>query len=121
MFIGIQNNIPCFISDSKEELENLSCVCLDEIQEVEFAQMYNGTIYLDLSELISAKEEFVRSIRNNYLEKFIDAIVSNPLRWEAMPEDERQIYINYRQYLLDYTKQENWFESLPKTLAEWQS
>ena len=119
MFIGIQNNISCFVGKTKTELENLPCVCLDEIKEVEFAQMYNGKIYLSVDDLLVAKQDFIRSIRNVYLEKYIDAIVSNPLRWNDMSEDEKAIYINYRQYLLDYTKQEGWYEALPKTLEDW--
>jgi hypothetical protein len=119
MFIGVQNNIPCFIKATKQELENLPCVSLDEIREVEFAEMYNGKIYLDADELILAKKDFVRSLRNSYLEKYLDPIISNPLRWADMPDSEKQVYIDYRQYLLNYTAQENWYNTTPKTLTEW--
>jgi len=121
MFIGIQNNIPCFVAQTADELKNLSCVKLDEIRPVEYAQMYNGKIYLQQADLIQAKEEFMRSIRNSFLEKYVDGVVSNPLRWNAMSDDEKGVYINYRQYLLDYTKTENWYETQPKTLAEYQA
>lgn len=119
MFIGIQNNIPCFVGKTHAELENLQCVHLDEIRQVDFAQMYNGKIYLNETDLIVAKQDFIRSIRNSFLEQYVDAVVSNPLRWEQMVDDEKSIYINYRQYLLDYTKQDNWYESSPKTLDAW--
>ena len=119
MFIGIQNNIPCFVAKTKKELEELFCVHLDEIKKVDFAQMYNGKIYLNEIDLIDAKQDFIRSIRNSFLEKYVDAIVSNPLRWNDMSEDEKSVYINYRQYLLDYTKQDNWYDAFPKTLDVW--
>lgn len=65
------------------------------------------------------KQNRVREIRNSYLEQFIDPVASNALRWADMSEEEKQIYIDYRRYLLDFTEQENWWESNPLTLEEW--
>jgi len=36
-----------------------------------------------------------------------------------MSEDEKQVYIDYRRYLLDYTEREDWYKTNPKTLEEW--
>lgn len=68
---------------------------------------------------IEYKQNRGREIRNSYLEQFIDPVASNALRWADMSEEEKQIYIDYRRYLLDFTEQENWWESNPLTLEEW--
>ena len=119
MFIGLQNGNACFISESKEELQNLPCVVLDEIKEVDFAEIYNGVIYTTEEDLLIAKQDYVRGIRDKYLVEYVDGAVSNPLRWADMSQELKDIYMNYRKYLLDYTETENWWENLPKTLDEW--
>ena len=68
---------------------------------------------------IEYKQNRVREIRNSYLEQYVDPVVSNPLRWADMSEEEKQKYADYRRYLLDYTTGENWWESNPKTFDEW--
>lgn len=68
---------------------------------------------------IESEQNRVRSIRNSYLEQFVDPVVSNALRWADMSEEEKQKYADYRHYLLDFTTQENWWESNPLTLEEW--
>lgn len=119
MYIGIQNNKPVFVGKTKKELENLDFVILDEIKKVDFAKMYNGVIYTEEEELKTAKQDFVRSVRNEYLVKYVDGAVSNPLRWADMSQELKDMYTNYRLYLLDYTEQEDWWEQNPKTLDEW--
>lgn len=119
MYVGYQNNKACFIGQSEEELENLPCVIFDKIEEINFAQMYNGVIYTTEQDLQNAKRTYVRQIRDDYLVKYIDTVVSNPLRWSDMSEEEQSVYQNYRRYLLDYTQTENWFENLPLTFDEW--
>ena len=119
MFVGYQKNNPCFIVETQEELENVSCVVLDKIEEVPFAEMNNGVIYLDENALTSAKQDFVRSVRNSYLVEYVDGAVSNPLRWTDMSQELKDMYTNYRQYLLNYTETENWWEQNPLTLDEW--
>ena len=118
MFVGYQKDLPVFIGQTEEELKNIPYVVLDEIKEVSFAEMYNGVIYMSAEELTTAKQEYVRSIRNNYLVEYVDGAVSNPLRWADMSQELKDMYTNYRQYLLDYTKQENWWESNPLTFEE---
>lgn len=68
---------------------------------------------------IEYKQNHVREIRNGYLVSYVDPVVSNPLRWADMTEEERQKYADYRHYLLDYTQGENWWENNPKTFDEW--
>lgn len=45
----------------------------------------------------------VRQKRKSIFENFIDPIVSNPLRWNEITENERQILISYRNNLLNLT------------------
>ena len=70
---------------------------------------------------IEYKQNTTREIRNSYLSQYIDPIVSNPLRWADMSDTEKQVYVDYRRYLLDYTEQENWWENYPKTIDEWKN
>jgi len=119
MFVGIQSNKPVFIGKTKKELESLTFITFDEIKKVKFAELYNGVIYLSEEDLIEAQKTFVRKIRNNYLENYVDGAISNPLRWADMSQELKDMYTNYRQYLLDYTETNNWWEQLPLTLDEW--
>lgn len=70
---------------------------------------------------VEEKQEQMRAIRNMYLEQFVDPVVSNPLRWADLTAEEQQVFADYRRYLLDYTKGENWWEQAPKTLEEWKN
>lgn len=119
MFVGYQNNLSAFIRETLEELENIPQVTFDRIEEVDFAEMYNGVVYLSDEDLIHAEQDSIRSVRNNYLVEYVDGAVSNPLRWAEMSQDLKDMYTNYRQYLLDYTNTENWWEQNPLTLDEW--
>lgn len=118
-YIGYQNDLIAFMADTREELENLPCVELTEIKEVEFAESYNGVIYIDPAELQVAQETAVRAVRNQYLVEYVDAVVSNPLRWADMSADEQAQITDYRRYLLDYTTTEKWYEQNPLTFDEW--
>ena len=119
MFVGYQNNVACFIGQTEDELKNLPCVVLDKIEEVEFAEMYNGNIYLSEESLILAKQDFVRGVRNSYLEQYVDPVASNPLRWADMTEAEQNEIKDYRTYLLGYTDGENWWEQYPMPFYVW--
>ena len=66
---------------------------------------------------IEEKQNQIRSVRNQYLsdtDKFM--IVDFP-----SSKEEKANYKSYRQYLRDYTEQESWWESNPKTFEEWKS
>ena len=85
-------------------------------QEVE--QAWNGDWYLSgysPEKPQEEKEKEVRAVRNQYLadtDKYM--IIDFPIS-----EEEREEYKAYRQYLRDYTKQENWWEQNPLTFDEW--
>ena len=81
-------------------------------------QAYNGQWYLVgyvPQEPIEDKQKEVRAIRNDYLSKYdFTQLVDAPFT-----EQEKEKYAQYRQYLRDYTNQENWWEQNPLTFEEW--
>lgn len=89
MFIGYQNNIASFVSETRAELENLSCVTLDKIKEVEFAELFNGAIYLDKEELLQVKTKEIEAIRRDLYIAEVDPITAhiNRLRDEEITQD----------------------------------
>lgn len=64
--------------------------------------------------VVSAKIS-VRNVRNEYL-KDTDKFVSVPDF--PITEEEKNKYIEYRQYLRDYTKLEDWWKQEPKKFEE---
>ena len=120
MFLGMQGDLIALISESREFLENLGYMEFTEIVETDQpVEMVNGTYYVGDESIISAKQNAVREHRNYLLKTEVDPIVTNPLRWADMSEEEKQQYTDYRRYLLDYTTTENWWEQDPKTFVEW--
>ena len=89
MFIGYQNNITSFVSETREELEKLPCVTLDKIEEVEFAELFNGAIYLDKEELLQVKTKEIEAIRRDLYIAEVDPITAhiNRLRDEELTQD----------------------------------
>ena len=59
-----------------------------------------------------------RSGENTLLLKYVDPY-QLVIRWEELSEEDKLSIKNYRQYLLDYTKEENWWKQNPKTYDEW--
>lgn len=89
--------------------------------EMDVEQAYNGSWYLEgyaPEKPIEEKQAEVRAVRNSYLEKYVDP-KQLVLVWEGMSVDERNIYSDYRRYLLDYTDNEDWYLSNPMTLDEY--
>ena len=67
---------------------------------------------------VEVKSEKVRAVRNSYLVKYVDP-KQLFLVWNSLTDAEKADYTSYRTYLLDYTKQPEWYEHSPKTLEEW--
>lgn len=91
----------------------------NEHQVSDFVQCDGEYLLRQDPRAIESEKARVRSIRDSYLVEFVDPVVSNPLRWADMTEEEKQRYADYRRYLLDFTTQENWWEGIPKTLEQW--
>lgn len=68
---------------------------------------------------IEYEQNRIREIRNSYLVEFVDPVVSNPLRWGEMTDEEKQQYADYRRYLLDFTTQEDWWKKSPLDWENW--
>lgn len=86
-------------------------------------QAYNGGWYVkgyapvepELTE--DEKKNIVRTIRNSYLQQYdFTQLPDAPFTAE-----EKAQYADYRQYLRDYTKTEEWWLENPKTFEEWKN
>lgn len=119
MFLGYQNDLVAFVSNTKKELENLNYIHFTKIEQTqEPVEMVCGSYYIGENNIKEAKEKDVRNYRNHLLETEVDPVVSNPLRWNDMSEYNKTNYQEYRTYLLDWTENEGWWESKPKTFDE---
>lgn len=119
MFLGYQGELLSLVADTREELENSSCITFDKIEETdEQVENVYGSYYIGEDNIIKAKQKHVRDYRNALLNKYVDPIISNILRWEEMSEYEKTCIKNYRTYLLDYTEKDNWWEELPITFDD---
>ena len=88
-------------------------------QEVE--QAYDGSWYLlgyAPEKPIEKLQAEVRAVRNQYLETYVDP-KQLVMVWDSLSADDKKLYKDYRQYLLDYPQTEGWYEQNPLTLDEW--
>jgi acetyl-CoA acetyltransferase len=67
------------------------------------------------------KQKSVRAVREQYFIEYVDWYQSKPLLWDEMTEEEKQDIADYRHYLMDYTKQEDWWEQNPLNFEEWKN
>ena len=78
---------------------------------------YDGGLYYedDLPEKPrELKEKEIRAVRNQYLADTDKYMIAD----FPISEEKRGQYSAYRQYLRDYTKQENWWENPPETFEK---
>ena len=102
MFLGYQNDLIAVAAKTKEEVENSVGIKFTKIEETqEPVELVCGTYYIGNENIQKAKEKDVREYRNYLLQKEIDPVVSNPLRWESLSEYDKNNYKEYREYLLD--------------------
>jgi len=120
MFLGMQKNIIAYVGKTREEVENAPCRVFTNIVKTEEPVEYVcGDYYVGSNNILKAKQEHVRKYRNLLLEIDVDPVVSNPLRWNDMTEEDKNKYIEYRRYLLDYTKEANWWKKNPLSFEEY--
>lgn len=74
----------------------------------------------DDEEKLEQKKQYIRSIRNSYLVKYVDP-KQLTLVWEELDEQQKQDYSGYRRYLLDFPQQEEWWKKVPLTFEEWKA
>jgi hypothetical protein len=58
------------------------------------------------SEIDKEVSTFMQQTRNSILFNEVDPIVSNPLRWSDLSQEQQQAWANYRKELLDLPQQE---------------
>ena len=81
-------------------------------------ELVDGQPVKSTEKIIAIKSQKVRAVRNSYLVKYVDP-KQLFLVWNSLTDAEKADYTAYRTYLLDYTKQPEWYEHSPKTLEEW--
>lgn len=111
-----------FVAESEELLKNIPCVKIDRIEKTtKQVEQIDGKFYVGADNIKTAKIKKQRNIRDYYLKTYIDSVVSNPLRWADMSDEEKQIYIDYRKYLLDITDEPKFPNIQILTLEEWKA
>ena len=107
--INETGDFPCLVHDSVEE---------DTEHTVnDYLQVNGEYVLVSSDEAIEQKKADVRSIRNQYLADTDKYMITD----FPISEEEKDNYKSYRQYLRDYTEQESWLESNPKTFEEWEN
>lgn len=67
------------------------------------------------------KAQRIRQLRDEYLQTYVDPLVTNPLRWTDLTEQEQANIKAYRQYLLDIPQQEEFPDIEVKAYEDWLS
>ena len=120
MFKALKDNKIIAINETDEfPLLNHDSIEEDTEHSVSDYMQVNGEYVLTSSdEAIEQRKADVRSVRNSYLEKYVDP-KQLVLVWNSLTADEQKEYTDYRQYLLDYPETEGWYEQNPMTFEEW--
>lgn len=124
MFYTIQNN-SILTAENEQSLSRFydNVKKLPDDYQVNKYIVENGALILNPNWEqieIENKQKTVREVRNKYLETYVDP-KQLVIRWGTLTEQEQTDLVNYRQYLLDYTKEENWWEYPPLTFEEWKN
>lgn len=93
------------------------------MEEMEVEQAYNGGWYLKgyaPEKPQEVKEQEVRGVRNQYLETYVDP-KQLVMVWNSLTAEEQELYKEYRQYLLDYPQNEDWWEENPMDFETWKA
>lgn len=119
MFKVIKDNKIIGVSENEPVLLDNYNIEEDTEHSVSDYMQVNGEYVLTSSvEAIEQKKADVRSVRNSYLEKYVDP-KQLVLVWNSLTEEEQKEYMDYRQYLLDYPETEGWYEHSPMNFEEW--
>jgi hypothetical protein len=118
----------CILNSETKEIENI--IILDTLEGfvpykegIELAPRHDGEFGWSWDEenndwakpsepelSYEEKAQFIRDKRQGLFRRYVD-IMSGP-RWDVMSEEQKQVYMNYRQALLDVTDQETFPESV---------
>ena len=103
------------------------CMVINQIEaqrkgweKLDIEVAYNGKFYISgyAPEKPDADlQKEVRAVRNQYLQQYdYTQLIDAPF-----DEQTKAQYADYRQYLRDYTNEEDWWMQNPKTYAEWKN
>lgn len=120
-----KNSVSNWINDVEAVLaEGYLPVELQDIPEDKYQVGYEvagGVIVRKLEDIpVLDRENKVRAVRNSYLEQYVDP-KQLVMVWDSLSADDKKLYADYRQYLLDYTKTKEWYLQNPMTLMEWEA
>lgn len=110
----------CVLNSSTKEIENIIMLeTLDNFvpykEGIELAPQHDGEFGWTWGEngwikplvpepTLEERHAFIREKRNGFLRRHVD--IMNGIRWEALSEEKKQEYRDYRQALLDIPEQE---------------
>jgi hypothetical protein len=125
-----EDYIDCEIEHPKYGWIPFTCYKYDKGSNFDVFALYNRMINdpnlkileprkISEEEIVKHNSEVIRNKRNILLSKYVDPIVSNPLRWNDINPQKKYEIVEYRRKLLDITKQENFpysvqWPSVPK-------
>ncbi len=121
MFIYTKDNKIMATSEVKEDYSEFGWMVEETGEEI---VQIDGLLYRksEAGELLAEKQrEEMRYLRNRYLLDYVDPLITNPLRWSELSEEEKQAVTDYRRYLLDYTSSDRWWAAAPQTFEEWRN
>lgn len=121
MYKALKDNKIIAISDTDAEFPCLVCDAIASDPEhttSDYVEVGGEYVLVTDAKAIEKKKDDVRRVRNSYLEKYVDP-KQLLLVWESLSSEDKKDYADYRTYLLDYTKEENWWEHNPLTFDEW--
>jgi len=120
-YVFIKNNQIVGSGQAKRIDDGVICI---EITKDEFDNISNYVWdgeKLIIDENFTAKKREVKKVREQYFAEHVDFYQSKPLMWEELDETLKQDIADYRKYLMDYTKEENWWEKNPLNFEEWKN
>ena len=117
MYKAIKDNKIIAISDTDSQFKFMvkdSVEIDEEHTTADYTMVGSEYVLNDDEKAIELKKEQVRAVRNDYLETTDKYMIAD----FPITDEEREDYRTYRQYLRDYTKQENWWDKAPLNFDE---
>ena len=128
MFVAIKDDkiiahnetgeFPCLVCDEIKEIDDVTLVeVIDEKSSLPEGEYLPDTDEKAIEFQKAKKSNQVRRIRNQYLEETDKYMILD----YPISDDERLSYKNYREYLRDYTENDQWWESNPLVYEDWKA
>lgn len=121
MYKAIKSNKIIAVSDTDSRFNLLVKDFIETDTEhtvADFTMVGSEYVLNDDDKAIEVKKEAVRDVRNSYLETYVDPF-QLVIRWGTLSETEQGYLVEYRQYLLDYTSSDSWWEQNPDDYETW--